>query len=140
MHMVSIQYGYDIDTVCIPNPPVTVTDTVTESVTKTESITEYSNNNGDDKSSPVSTQKRFIKPSLDEVKAYCQERENNIDAEHFIDYYESNGWKVGGKSAMKDWKAAVRNWERRRTDTNSTETYHTPTADEYDFSDWYNKE
>ena len=96
--------------------------------------------NGDDKSSPVSSQKRFVKPSLDEVKAYCQERGNNIDAEHFIDYYESNGWKVGGKSAMKDWKAAVRNWERRRIDTNNTESYHTPTADEYDFSDWYSKE
>lgn len=55
--------------------------------------------------------KRFVKPTLEEVKAYCKERKNGIDAHHFIDYYESNGWKVG-KNAMKDWKAAVRTWER----------------------------
>lgn len=55
---------------------------------------------------------RFARPSLEEVKAYCEERKNKIDPEHFIDYYEANGWKVG-KSSMKDWKAAVRNWERK---------------------------
>ena len=54
---------------------------------------------------------RFSPPSLDDVKKYCRERNNNVDAEHFIDYYESNGWKVG-KNSMKDWKAAVRNWEK----------------------------
>lgn len=54
---------------------------------------------------------RFIPPSLEEVKAYCAERKNSVDAEHFIDYYSSNGWKVG-KNSMKDWKAAVRNWEK----------------------------
>jgi len=55
---------------------------------------------------------RFARPSLEEVRAYCEERKNKIDPEHFIDYYEANGWKVG-KSSMKDWKAAVRNWERK---------------------------
>lgn len=58
-------------------------------------------------------EKRFKKPTLEEVKAYCQERGNNVDAEHFIDHYESNGWKVG-KNPMKDWKATVRNWERSK--------------------------
>jgi len=53
----------------------------------------------------------FVKPSLEEVKAYCQERGNNVDAEAFIDFYESKGWKIGSNS-MKDWKAAIRNWER----------------------------
>lgn len=117
------------------------TDTVTDTEKDTDTVTDKDTViNGDDKSSPTPTnQKRFVKPSLDEVKAYCQERGNSIDAERFIDYYESTGWKVGGKAAMKDWKAAVRNWERRRIDTNSTESYHTPTADEYDFSDWYSK-
>ncbi|WP_407397747.1 hypothetical protein [Treponema sp.] len=57
------------------------------------------------------TASRFSPPSLDEVKAYCVERKNSVDAEHFIDYYSSNGWKVG-KNSMKDWKAAVRNWEK----------------------------
>ena len=57
------------------------------------------------------TTKKFKKPTLEEVKEYCQERNNNVDAEHFIDYYESNGWKVG-KNPMKDFKAAIRTWER----------------------------
>ena len=57
------------------------------------------------------TTKKFKKPTLEEVKEYCQERNNSVDAEHFIDYYESNGWKVG-KNPMKDFKAAIRTWER----------------------------
>lgn len=57
---------------------------------------------------------RFKPPTLEEVQAYCQERQNGVDAQRFIDYYTSNGWKVG-KNAMKDWKAAVRNWERSDT-------------------------
>ena len=55
---------------------------------------------------------KFIKPTLEEVKAYCLERKNNIDAETFIDYYTANGWQVG-KRPMKDWRAAVRTWEHR---------------------------
>lgn len=53
----------------------------------------------------------FVAPTLEEVEAYCTERGNNVDAQKFIDYYTSNGWKVG-KNKMKDWKAAVRTWER----------------------------
>lgn len=52
-----------------------------------------------------------MKPTVDEVRAYCQERKNNVDPERFVDYYESNGWKVG-KNSMKDWKATVRTWEK----------------------------
>ena len=55
--------------------------------------------------------KTFTKPTIDEIQDYCIERNNNVNAEHFFDYYESNGWKVG-KNSMKDWKAAVRTWER----------------------------
>lgn len=55
--------------------------------------------------------KRFTPPTLDEVKAYCKERGNRVDPERWHDYYSSNGWKVG-KNPMKDWKAAVRTWER----------------------------
>lgn len=54
---------------------------------------------------------RFKQPTLEEVQAYCIERQNSVDAERFIDYYTSNGWKVG-KNPMKDWKSAVRTWER----------------------------
>jgi uncharacterized protein YdaU (DUF1376 family) len=54
----------------------------------------------------------FVKPSASDVEAYCRERGNNVNAESFVDYYESNGWRVG-KTPMKDWRAAVRTWERR---------------------------
>lgn len=55
---------------------------------------------------------RFKKPTIAEVEAYCKERGNFVDAQRFIDFYESKGWKVGN-TAMKDWKAAVRTWEQR---------------------------
>lgn len=58
---------------------------------------------------------RFQKPSLEDVEAYCAERSNGIEASRFLDFYEANGWMVG-KSRMKDWRAAVRNWERREHD------------------------
>jgi hypothetical protein len=55
--------------------------------------------------------KRFTKPSLAELNAYCRERGNAINPNHFLDHYESNGWRVG-KNPMKDWKAAIRTWEQ----------------------------
>lgn len=58
-----------------------------------------------------STHKRFTRPTIKEVKEYCVERKNSIDPQRFIDYYNSNGWKVG-RNSMKDWKSAIRNWER----------------------------
>lgn len=64
--------------------------------------------------SPTKT-KRFVKPTLSEIEQYCIERNNNVDAQHFYDHYESNGWKVG-KNSMKDWKACVRTWERNGYD------------------------
>lgn len=57
----------------------------------------------------------FKKPTIEEIKQYCIERNNQIDAEKFYDYYESNGWKVG-KNSMKNWKAAVRTWEKNKND------------------------
>jgi len=61
----------------------------------------------------------FKKPTLDEVKNYCILRKNNIDAEAFIDFYESKNFMIG-KNKMKDWKAAVRTWERREKDKPQT--------------------
>jgi hypothetical protein len=51
------------------------------------------------------------RPTLEDVRAYCKERANNVDPEKWLAYYESNGWRVG-KNPMKDWKAAVRTWEK----------------------------
>ena len=56
---------------------------------------------------------RFTPPTVEDVKAYCEERGNSVDPERFFDFYSSKGWMVG-KNRMKDWKAAVRNWERDR--------------------------
>ena len=64
-----------------------------------------------DSSSGTTTTKRFVKPTLEEVKAYVAERGNRISADQFHAYYEANGWQVGRRS-MKDWKAAVRYWEQ----------------------------
>lgn len=55
--------------------------------------------------------RRFTPPSLEEVRDYCRDRGNAVDPGKFIDFYESKGWMVG-KNKMKDWKAAVRTWER----------------------------
>lgn len=60
--------------------------------------------------------KRFVPPSVEEVEQYCFERSNNVNAQSFIDFYESKGWMIG-KNKMKDWKAAVRTWERNRGQT-----------------------
>ena len=65
--------------------------------------------------STTTKRKRFEKPTLSQITQYCLERNNNVNAEQFYDYYESNGWKVG-KNAMKDWKACVRTWERNGYD------------------------
>ena len=65
----------------------------------------------DSSASTTTKRKRFEKPTLSEIKAYCIERGNKVDAQHFFDYYESNGWRVG-KNSMKNWQAAVRTWER----------------------------
>lgn len=78
----------------------------------------HTNNNSKNSKNIYRGQKsKFISPSLEEVTDYCRERNNNVDPQVFMDYYESNGWKVG-KNPMKDWKAAVRNWERKETSKN----------------------
>ena len=71
------------------------------------------NNDNNENNDNKNRAKRFTPPSLDEVKAYCLARNNTVDPEAFIDFYESKGWMVG-KNKMKDWKAAVRTWEKGR--------------------------
>lgn len=82
-------------------------------LSKTESI-----DSGSKPSAAPTTKKhkerRFVKPTVEEVRAYCEERQNGIDPEYFVDYYEARGWVVG-KTPMKDWKATVRTWEKRES-------------------------
>lgn len=55
---------------------------------------------------------RFVPPTVEEVQAYCRERGNNVDAQRFCDFYTANGWHQGRGKPIKDWRAAVRTWER----------------------------
>lgn len=63
----------------------------------------------------VKKPKRFSKPPVDDVRQYMAELSMNDMSQRFVDYYESNGWKVG-KNPMKDWKAAVRTWKQQNND------------------------
>lgn len=69
--------------------------------------------------------KRFVPPSLSEVEAYCKSRNNGINPQSFIDFYESKGWMVGSNK-MKDFKAAIRNWENRRKDERNGSSNQVP--------------
>lgn len=60
--------------------------------------------------------KIFKPPTVEDIRAYCTERGNRVDPQSFVDFYESKGWMIG-KNKMKDWKAAVRTWERSETKT-----------------------
>ena len=75
----------------------------------------YSNTPLDSKEScpPKGKRPRFVKPSIDEVSGYCREQGYSVDAEQFVAYYDSNGWKVG-RNPMKDWKRALVSWEKRK--------------------------
>ena len=81
--------------------------------------------------STTTKRKRFEKPTLSEIKQYCIERNNNVDAQHFFDYYESNGWKVG-KNSMKNWQAAVRTWEKNSYTNITKQTKKTNTEQTLD--------
>lgn len=86
---------------------------------------EINNNNDNDNDNERivdESSKRFIPPTVDMVSEYCLERKNSVDPEEFVDFYTSKGWLIG-KNKMKDWKAAVRTWERssktKKQETNS---------------------
>ena len=75
---------------------------------------------------------RFVKPKLEEIDSYCKDRKNNVDAQQFFDYYESKGWKVG-KSPMKDWKSAVRTWERNDFNNHNKVVTNEPPKPQFNF-------
>lgn len=109
-----------------PNPYYRTTESVmednpniTEQITEDNPIVEQSNVEHSrvkkQKETPKGEKKtasRFSAPTVDEVRAYAQEKGYSIDPEHFVDYYTSNGWRVG-RNPMKDWRATVRTWASR---------------------------
>lgn len=89
----------------------------------------------------VKTQTAFRPPTLEEVQAYCSERNNGINPQSFIDFYASKGWMVG-KNKMKDWKACIRTWEQRQgSSPTKAPTYTEQVANRMNVvKDWVNKE
>lgn len=150
---VSLGYPYTMVTSVTDTDTDTVSDTVTvsesESVLETETETEnryrsrYRNslsaqNCASGCAEQPKTQK-FIPPAVDEVRAYCNERNNGIDPEEFVSFYESKGWMIG-RNKMKNWKSAIITWEKNRkqngVNTNAAaENDHAPVK--YDESGGY---
>ena len=89
---------------------LSLTGGIKQSLTNNKDI----NNKNNNKDNRVA----FTPPTVEEVARYCAERHNSVDPETFINYYQSNGWMVG-RNKMKDWKAAVRTWEKRNKENSS---------------------
>ena len=104
-----------------------------------ENVNENENEKEKENESPSETKRekqakekrtRFSAPSVDEVRDYCRERGNSIDAETFVDFYASKGWKVGN-SPMKDWQSAIRTWEKRECRASPREKPASFSANDY---------
>lgn len=104
-----------------------------------ENVNENENEKEKENESPSETKRekqakekrtRFSAPSVDEVRDYCRERGNSIDAETFVDFYASKGWKVGS-SPMKDWQSAIRTWEKRECRASPRENPASFNANDY---------
>jgi len=76
--------------------------------------TDLTTNNNDNKENNENKIKRFVPPTFDEVNGYCRQRNNSIDANHFLDHYIARGWILGNGKKVKCWKACVRTWEKNR--------------------------
>ena len=98
-------------TINTPVPTEPTTNTISNHISPNDSSPRNieSNNIEDNREK----RKRFIPPTLEEVSAYCRELNSKIDPQQFIDYYTANGWVQGKGKPIKDWKAAVRTWNRR---------------------------
>ncbi len=113
-----------------PNNNLSITETK-PNVNDNDNVNENVNDNVNvnENGSSITTRKRFVRPTLDEVKQYCVERHNSVDAQRFMDFYTSKGWLVGNQP-MKDWKAAIRTWEQR--ENNSSGGVKVAMASKYD--------
>ena len=110
LDMVCIRYGYHMET--------SDSDTDTDSDTESEVCADK----------PRRTRSQFTPPSLDEVRAYCQERHSSIDPQRFFDFYTANGWIQGKGKPIKDWRAAFRLWEQKEEEFKSRAAPAKPSA------------
>ena len=109
-----VNYGKFQDVPEMPTSTLTSNLTNNQPAANQQLTTNEQENQGEQGIKP---RKRFTPPSVDEVAAYCRERGNVVDAQRFVDFYASKGWKVGN-AGMRDWHAAVRNWERQDSTKN----------------------
>lgn len=86
------------------------------SIASSNALTKLTKKTNLKKNNSFKKEKSFFKPSTEEIKEYCNERNNGINAERFFDYYEARGWMIG-KNKMKNWKAAVRTWEKNQNNS-----------------------
>ena len=112
-NFISITYTYKEGTKEIANRYIQIcNDGISKNATDVLTKMLKNNNTNNNNNTTYSNRKRFKKPNIEEVKLYCQERNNNIDAEQFIAFYDSKDWFIG-KNKMKDWKKAIITWEKR---------------------------
>lgn len=97
----------------------TVTVNVNENVNVNDNVININNMGNSDELQKKKRSTRFVPPTVEEVTDYCQERKNSVNPETFVDFYTAKGWMVG-KNKMKDWKSAVRTWERSRQNGSAT--------------------
>lgn len=129
--------GFKNDDLGLSKNNPNVNDNVNVNVNVNDNVNDIGAKAPEPSGSPPTKSTRFVKPTVAEVQAYCDERKNNIDPRYFCDYYEVRGWKVGGKTPMKDWRAAVRTWEQNGISTtrkyNAREPPISAADDRYDF-------
>lgn len=109
--------------------------TVKRQSSDSETAVKHTNKNEKNEKNEKNNIRRFTPPTYEQVSSYCLERNNNVDAHRFVDHYEANGW-MRGKTKMKDWKAAVRFWERSNgggSKTNNNNLGHMDCERDYDF-------
>ncbi len=109
--------------------------TVKRQSSDSETTVKHTNKNEKNEKNEKNNIRRFTPPTYEQVSSYCLERNNNVDAHRFVDHYEANGW-MRGKTKMKDWKAAVRFWERSNgggSKTNNNNLGHMDCERDYDF-------
>lgn len=96
------------------------------------SYTESYNDSYNDSCNDTPKRKRFSPPTLEEVRAYCEERKNGIDPERFIDFYSARGWQFKNGQPVKDWKACIRTWEQRnRTEEKKPASFEASDLDKF---------